>query len=82
MEETEKAMEMLPCPFCGGVLNHYTDDGVSWWSHPTWDSRPSEDKNKLIQCPLYGWRAYDDRPDSIAAWNRRTPPHPIKDTTK
>jgi hypothetical protein len=64
---------LLPCPFCGGTMSFYATDGFEWWSHPTWGDRPNEDKEGLIRCPSYAWRAFTDEPDRIAAWNRRSP---------
>jgi hypothetical protein len=65
--------ELLPCPFCNGRMSHYSVDGEGWWSHPTWGDRLAEDKNDLICCPAYAWRAWDTETEFLAAWNRRAP---------
>lgn len=60
----DKAIELLPCPFCGGIVHvvkAHCADMSDWIQH---DTRP-------VPCGLEGFGNFGDDIDVVTLWNTR-----------
>ncbi len=76
---TNKAPELLPCPFCGGEaeMRERMDENI--WDHSTvkWVSVGC----KNIDCDLQGFDWPEDvEPNAVALWNTRADQQAIEAT--